>query len=96
MMRFAGAFPRKGHDPLQPSTATVIVKGNRMAGLQADAADIIDLTALPEILRGMVDVAQDASKLNGMPMASVRTMNGSSDPADFEQVEPQQMHRRRR
>ncbi|MGH9665950.1 MAG: hypothetical protein ACRD9L_16110 [Bryobacteraceae bacterium] len=96
MVRFAGAFVRKGHDPLQPSTATVIVKGNRMASLRADTENIIDLMALPEILKGMAEVAQEASKLNGVPMASAMTMNGNSVPADFEQVDPQQMRRGRR
>ena len=43
MMKFAGAFSRDAKQALQPITSTVLVKGNRMARINPDRTEIIDL-----------------------------------------------------
>ena len=43
MMKFAGAFSRDAKQAMQPITSTVLVKGNRMARINPDRTEIIDL-----------------------------------------------------
>jgi hypothetical protein len=43
MMKFAGAFSRDAKQAMQPVTSTVLVKGNRMARINPDTTEIIDL-----------------------------------------------------
>lgn len=43
MMKFAGAFSKDAKKSMEPTTSTVLVQGNRMARINTDHTDIIDL-----------------------------------------------------
>lgn len=43
MMKFAGKFSKKARQANEPMTTTVLVKGNRMAHINRDSTEIIDL-----------------------------------------------------
>jgi hypothetical protein len=42
-MKFAGAFSKDAKQALQPTTSTVLVKGNRMARINPERTEIVDL-----------------------------------------------------
>jgi len=43
MMKFAGAFSKQAHQITDPVNSTILVKGNRMAHINQDSTEIIDL-----------------------------------------------------
>jgi hypothetical protein len=43
MMKFAGAFSKQAHQITDPTNSTILVKGNRMAHINQDSTEIIDL-----------------------------------------------------
>src|ERR1700733_13983067 len=43
MAKFASAFSKQGHSITDPTNSTILVKGNRMAHINPDSTEIIDL-----------------------------------------------------
>lgn len=43
LMKFAGTFSKQAHQGFEPTTSTILVKGNRMARINPHYSEIIDL-----------------------------------------------------